>query len=299
MNLHVKADQRRSSTGLHINDVIRIFLFVLLSCSLLLGSYATATAQTPLYRQIVIATGSPFELGLVSEMGTVFGKENNCAVRYIKTPTGPGLDLGRNGLTHITMGHNHKATAEFVKEGHATRRVDLMHNYTVIIGPADDPAKISGLTDLQEAHKRIINAKARYLSRGDGGGMHLVELKIWKDLGYNPAGQPWYDVSKDFMLDSMLNSDKNGQYHMLDSTTWAMHKSKCKSSKLLVRGPPNEYEICLVNAEKHPNLKYNQDLAEKFYDFAISARGQKLIADFGVAKFGESLYYPDAITIAK
>ena len=275
-----------------------LLIAFLLVCSFFLASCAAPTTAAK-YRQIVIATGSPFELGLVPELGNVFAKENNCAVRYIKTPTGPGLDLGRNGLTHITMGHNRKATAEFVKEGYATKRIDLMHNFTVIIGPANDPAKIAGLTDLKEAHKRIYDAKAKYLSRGDGGGMHLVELKVWKDLGINPAGNDWYDVSKAFMLDSMLNSDKNGQYHMLDSTTWAMHKSKCKSSILLVKGPPNEYEMCLVNVKKNPNLKYNQDLAEKFYNFAVSPRGQKMIADFGVEKYGESLYYPDAIKSSK
>ena len=270
----------------------------LLFCSFFLSSCATPIAG-PKYSQIVIATGSPFELGLVTELGKAFEKENKCAVRYVKTPTGPGLDLGRNGLTHITMGHNRKATAEFVEEGHAARRIDLMHNYTIIIGPANDPAKIAGLTDLKEAHQRIRDAKSKYLSRGDGGGMHMVELKIWKDIGFNPADQDWYEVSKAFMLESMLNSDKNGQYHMLDSSTWAIHKSKCKNSKLLVKGPPNEYEMCLVNAEKHPNLRYNQDLAEKFYDFAISERGQKLISDFGMKKYGEPLYYPDAIKSSK
>ncbi len=243
----------------------------------------------------MIATGSPFELGLVSELGKIFEKEYECTVRYIKTPTGPGLELGRNGLTHITMGHNRKATAQFVKEGHAAKRIDLIHNYTVIIGPADDPAEIAGLNDLKEAHQRINNAKSKYLSRGDGGGMHLVELKVWQDLGINPSEQDWYDVSNTFMLESMSNSDKNGQYHMLDSSTWAMHKSKCKNSKLLVKGPPNEYEMCLVNAEKHPNLRYNQDLAENFFDFLVSDKGQQLIADYGMDTYGESLYYPDAI----
>lgn len=269
------------------------FIF-LLSCFFILVCYATAIAGTQ-FRQIVIATGSPFELGLVTELGKAFGKEHDCTVRYIKTPTGPGLDLGRNGLAHITMGHNHKATAKFVQEGYAARRVDLMHNYTVIIGPADDPAKIVGLTDLKEAHKRICDANSKYLSRGDGGGMNMLELKIWKDLGTDPACKDWYEVSNTFMLQGMLNSDKNGQYHMLDSSTWAMHKSKCKSSKLLVKGPPNEYEMCLVSAEKNPNLKYNQDLAEKFFDFAISEKGQKVISDFGVEEYGEALYYPDAI----
>jgi len=271
---------------------------IFLSCALSLFFYAPAVAN-PQYRQIVIATGSPFELGLVSEMGKVFGKEHNCTVRYIKTPTGPGLDLGRHGLAHITMGHNHKATAKFVQEGYAAKRVDLMHNYTIIIGPASDQAKIAGLTDLKEAHKRICNTNSRYLSRGDGGGMHMLELKIWKDLGSDPSGKEWYEVSNTFMLQGMLNSDRDGQYHMLDSSTWSMHKSKCKNSKLLVKGAPNEYEMCLVNAEKNPNLKYNYDLAEKFFEFAISEKGQKLIADFGVAKYGEALYFPDAIKGAK
>jgi tungstate transport system substrate-binding protein len=271
---------------------------IFLSCAIGLALYAPAMAQPP-YRQIVIATGSPFELGLVTEMGKVFGKENSCTVRYIKTPTGPGLDLGRHGLAHITMGHNHKATAKFVEEGYAAKRVDLMHNYTIIIGPASDPAKIAGLTDLKEAHKRILDTKSNYLSRGDGGGMHMLELKVWKDLGTDPSGNEWYEVSNTFMLQGMLNSDRDGQYHMLDSSTWSMHKSKCKNSKLLVKGAPNEYEMCLVSVEKNPNLKYNYDLAEKFFEFAISEKGQKLIADFGVAQYGEALYFPDAIKDAK
>jgi len=275
-------------------SLISFFLF----CSLTLICDVTAIAG-PQHRQIVIATGSPFELGLVTEMGKVFGKEHNCTVRYVKTPTGPGLDLGRHGLAHITMGHNRKATAKFVEEGYAAKRIDLMYNYTIIIGPADDPAKIAGLTDLKEAHKRIFDTKSKYLSRGDGGGMHILELKLWKDLGYDPAGREWYAVSNTFMLEGMLNSDRDRQYHMLDSSTWAMHKSKCKDSKLLVQGPLNEYEMCLVSAEKCPNLNYNYDLAQKFFQFAISEKGQKLIADFGVAKYGEALYFPCAIKRSK
>ena len=65
------------------------------------------------YRQIIVATGSPFELGLVDEPGNSFKKQFGCEVRCIKTPTGPGLELGRQGLTHITMGHHREATQKF------------------------------------------------------------------------------------------------------------------------------------------------------------------------------------------
>jgi tungstate transport system substrate-binding protein len=281
-----------------VNRVIRNrFSLIALPCVFIvlgvLAFYSPAFSQGP--KQIVIATGSPFELGLVDELAKAFQTKYGGIVRCIKTPTGPGLDLGRHGLTHITMGHAREATARFFAEGYAAKRVDLMHNFTVIVGPASDPAKIEGLTDIKEAQKRIYQAKAPYLSRGDGGGMNILEIKIWKDLNIDPKGQSWYQVSSKFMLDSLLDADKNGQYNMLDSSTWAIHKSKVKGLKLLVKGPPNEYEMCLVSTAKNPNLKYNQDLAEKFYEFVISNEGQRIIAEFGKQQYGESLYYPAVI----
>jgi tungstate transport system substrate-binding protein len=120
----------------------------------------------------------------------------------------------------------------------------------------------------------------------------LLEKKIWASLQLNYAGQPWYSVSKKFMLDSLIDADKNGQYHTLDSSTWVMHRSKVPNLKLMVLGPRNEYEICLINPEKHPNLKYNFEYAEKFYHFCLSAQGQKIIAEFGKDQYGEPIYFP-------
>ena len=271
------------------------WLCLIMSVLLIFPFSLTLAGDHAQYKQIIIATGSPFELGLITALGKAFEKEHECTVRCIKTPTDPGLELGKNGLTHITMGHDPKATEEFVKEGYAAKRTGLMHNYTIIIGPANDPAKIAGLTDIKEAHKRIAATGSKYLSRGDGGGMNLLEIRIWKELGVDPGNKGWYEVSKVFMLESMLNADKNGQYHMLDSSTWAMHKAKCKSSNLLVKGPANVYDMCLVSVEKHPNLKYNQELAQKFFDFLIKEKGQKIIATFGVKEYGEPIYYPDVI----
>jgi tungstate transport system substrate-binding protein len=244
------------------------------------------------YKQIVLATGSPFELGLVQALAKPFEMESGYTVRVIKTPTEPGFELGKNGFTHITMGHAREATAQLVREGFALKHSDLMYNLTVIVGPKDDPAKIEGLKDLTMAHKKIHEATAKYLARGDGGGMDLLEKKIWASLQLNYAGQPWYSMSKKFMLDSLIDADKNGQYHMLDSSTWVMHRSKVPNLKLMVLGPRNEYEICLINPEKHPNLRYNFEYADKFYHFCLGEGGQKIIAEFGRDQYGESIYFP-------
>jgi tungstate transport system substrate-binding protein len=103
------------------------FLVGILTALALLPSAANAQ-----YKQIIVATGSPFELGLVDALAKVFEKETGCIVRCIKTPTGPGLELGRQGLTHITMGHHPAATKKFVQDGFAAKRTDLMYNLTVI-----------------------------------------------------------------------------------------------------------------------------------------------------------------------
>jgi tungstate transport system substrate-binding protein len=60
----------------------------------------------------------------------------------------------------------------------------------------------------------------------------------------------------------------------------------------MVLGPKNEYEICLINPEKHPNLRYNFEYAEKFYHFCLSERGQNIVAEFGRDQYGESIYFP-------
>jgi tungstate transport system substrate-binding protein len=267
---------------------IAVFLGLLAALTLFPSS---VSAQ---YKQIIVATGSPFELGLIDALAKVFEKETGCIVRCIKTPTGPGLELGRHGLTHITMGHHPAATKKFVQDGYAARRTDLMYNLTVIVGPKEDPAKIRGISDLLEAHKRIATARAKYLSRADGGGMNILEMEIWKKLNLQPEGSDWYLVRRKFMLESLLDADRGLEYHMLDSSTWALHQSKIKNLEVLVKGPKNEYEMCLVSVEKHPNLKYNQGLANQFYEFLISDKGQQLIGNFGMKEYGEPIYYPFA-----
>ena len=271
--------------GVFVHERLILFFLVV---GLLPGSLCLAGE----YRQIVLATGSPFELGLVQAIARPFEKETGCTVRVIKTPTEPGLELGKNGFTHITMGHARDATAQLVQEGFALKHSDLMYNITYIVGPKDDPARIGGMNDLTRAHKKVYEARAKYLARGDGGGMDLLEKRIWGSLQFNPAGQPWYTVSKKFMLDSLMDADRNGQYHMLDSSTWVMHRSKVPNLKLMVVGPRNEYEICLIDPKKLPNLKYNSEYAERFYEFCLGGRGQNIIAEFGKDQYGESIYFP-------
>jgi len=78
----------------------RILVF-LAFCLAVAVPFSVAADQ---FKQIIVATGSPFELGLVAALAKAFEMETGCTVRCLKTPTGPGLELGRNGFAMSPWG---------------------------------------------------------------------------------------------------------------------------------------------------------------------------------------------------
>lgn len=61
---------------------------------------------------------------------------------------------------------------------------------------------------------------------------------------------------------------------------------------VLFEGDPllkNRYAVIVVNSEKHPHL--NAAAAKQFADFLTSPPARKLIAEFGVDRYGEALFF--------
>ena len=58
------------------------------------------------------------------------------------------------------------------------------------------------------------------------------------------------------------------------------------------RGHRRCYHVITVNPEKWQNV--NLDGAQAFADFVTSPEGQNLIGEFGVDKYGQPLFIPDA-----
>ena len=244
-------------------------------------------------KTLKLATGSPYELGLIDAIAEPFEAKYNCEVEVIKASTGQGLELGKQGKVDVTLGHAKEALDTYIGEGYGVDRHAVMHNYFVIMGPKDDPAGIRDISDLTEAHKLIANTDSLYLSRGDEGGMHQREKAIWTEVGIDPAKEDWYLVSNDFMMASLRMANDRGAYHMADSSTCTVMKDELSSLDTIVVGYPNSYEATVVNPEKYSHVTYG--LANNFVEYIISSEGQTIIADFGKEEFGEPLYYPDAI----
>jgi len=55
----------------------------------------------------------------------------------------------------------------------------------------------------------------------------------------------------------------------------------------------NVYHVYSVSPKKHPSIKSAE--ARAFIDLLVSAPIQQLIGAFGRDKYGESLFFPDAV----
>jgi tungstate transport system substrate-binding protein len=235
-----------------------------------------------------VATGSPGELGLLKALAEAFGKGDDATLCWTKAGTGEALALLKEKKVDMIMVHAPAQEKAALQEGWAIKRVLIGSNEFYIVGPPDDPAGIAKAKSAAEAYKRIAEARAKFVSRGDNSGTHKKEMDIWKKAGLTPSGD-WYSVTKDFMTATMRKANDVKGYFMTDSSTWVAEKKNLPNLTVLFRGDPaliNTYHtLCQPEGATR-----GQTTAARFIDFVASAEGQKLIQDYGKDRYGEALY---------
>ncbi|MDP8248360.1 MAG: ABC transporter substrate-binding protein [Candidatus Tritonobacter lacicola] len=240
--------------------------------------------------EITIATGSPGALGLLKALAEPFCEENDCSINWVKKGSGASLDFMKSGKCDLVMVHAPEAEEKAIDEGRAAHRTLLGSNEFYIVGPKDDPAKIKDATTAKEAYAKIAKTKAKFFSRGDNSGTYKKEMKIWGFAGIKPSGN-WYISTNDFMTPTLLRADRENGYFMTDSSTYIAQKAHLKNIVPIFKGDPvlvNIYHSLIPKPEKY--TRRNEEPAKRFIDFVSSPRGQKIIEEFGLKKYGQSLY---------
>ncbi len=242
---------------------------------------------------ILATTTSTQDSGLLDELVPLFERETGFNVKTIAVGSGAALRLGREGEADAILAHSPEAEEDFVAAGHGINRRLVMHNDFVIVGPSRDPAGVRGLQDAPEALLRIAAAESLFLSRGDESGTHAKELETWRSAGIGPSGG-WYQETGTGMGRTLLvASDKQG-YTLSDRGTYLAQR-KNLDLDILVQDDPalfNVYHVMQVNPEKSGQI--NADAAAAFVLFMISPAAQEIIREFGLDRFGEPLFVPDA-----
>src|SRR5687767_11744401 len=115
----------------------------------------------------VASTTSTEQSGLFKHLLPIFEQRSGIAVRVVALGTGQALDLARRGDADVVLVHAKSAEEEFLREGYGVQRFLVMYNDFVMIGPKSDPAAIGGGADAPAALRKIKNASAPFVSRGD------------------------------------------------------------------------------------------------------------------------------------
>lgn len=305
-----------------INPIRRISISFIITC-LLLGvilagcapaatqpapadntsSQSTATPIIPGKARFKIATTtSLYDTGLWNYLEPNFEKKANVELDIVYAGTGVALEYGRRGDVDALVVHDPEAEAKFIAEGYGINKRSFAFNHFLIAGPASDPAGIKGLLP-EQAFKKIYEAgiadaaKVKFVSRGDNSGTHSKEKLIWKTAGLNYAdvqnSGPWYIEAGKGMGPCLLMASEEGAYVLADISTFLAFKGKVNVVPLVEQGELflNVYDVIEINPEKIKTAKM-LPTAKAFSNWLMSDEVQDLIAKYGVAEYGRSLFNP-------
>jgi len=241
---------------------------------------------------ILATTTSTQDSGLLDELVPAFEADSGYTVKTVAVGTGQALELGEKGEADVLLVHAPTSEDELVATGTTGRRLLVMHNDFLLVGPAADPAGVQGQA-AAAALAAIAEAGAPFVSRGDDSGTHKLELALWTQAGVEPDGG-WYEESGQGMGATLQIADQKAAYTLVDRATYLASESRA-SSPILVEGDAsllNVYHV--IEMTTRAGDRVNEDGARAFADFVVSAEAQALIGAFGVEEFGQQLFVPDA-----
>jgi len=270
-----------------IFSLLGLIVLGLIGCT----NQSNASPDTP---EIILATTtSTYDSGLLDELIPEFEAQSGYLVKIVSVGTGKALSMGEDGNADVLLVHAPTAEREFMVNGFGSERFLVMHNDFVIVGPSADPAEIKGMDAPSDVVSKIADLQALFVSRGDDSGTHKKERSYWAETGSTPKGE-WYLESGQGMGATLQIASEKGAYTLTDRATFLSLKDTL-SLEIMIEGNSsllNIYHVMIVNPERWPGI--NLEGARALAEFIISPAGQSIIESFGIEKYGQPLFFPDA-----
>jgi tungstate transport system substrate-binding protein len=253
------------------------------------------TAMTPVSaseRFITLAsTTSTDNSGLFGHLLPIFTADTNVEVRVVAHGTGQAIRLAQNGDADVLLVHHRPSEEKFITDGYGIERRSVMYNDFIIVGPREDPARITGLRNASEALSAIARTHSLFISRGDDSGTHKTELRIWQTAGVDVSAVSgsWYRDAGSGMGATLNIVAAISAYTLSDRATWIAFRNKGNLVVVVEKDPRlfNQYGVITVNQQRHPHVKSPD--AQRFVEWLTSAKGQAAINAFTVD--GQQLFF--------
>lgn len=263
----------------------------LMACSQPAVTVAPKAAVTDV---ILASTTSTQDSGLFDVLIPAFEKDNpSFKMKVVAVGSGAALTMGEKKDADVLLVHSPAAELKFVAAGSGTDRKPVMYNDFLLVGPTSDPAKVKDTTSAVAAFAKIAKAKAIFVTRADNSGTYTKELSIWASGTVQPTSSvdPWYLSTGAAMGVSIGIANEKLGYILVDRATWLTNKDKNPGLAVMVEGDKklfNPYHVILIPGAR------NLAGAKAFEDWIVGPAGQKVIGEFGVSKYGQQIFVPNA-----
>lgn len=290
--------------------------FLIILCALVLGGefFAGCTTTTPSQatpaptqtvekqKVLLATTTSLYDTGLLDYLEPIFEEKYNVDMLITSQGTGKAIEIATRGDCDILAVHSPSQEKAFVDAGHGINQRCFAYNYFIIVGPANDPAGIRGMTP-GDAFKKLMDlgkaetSGATFVSRGDNSGTHSAEKNIWKSAGYNytvdvQKSGNWYIEAGKGMGESLQLASEKQAYILTDEGTYLAYKGRLDLVPIIEQGDIllNRYSVITVYTPTQPAEKIT--MANNFVNFLTSSEIQAAIGEFGKDKYGKNLFTP-------
>ena len=262
----------------------------------LLWTHVYVSASTAPRPSIILATTtSTQDSGLLDELVPRFERESGIDVRVIAVGTGAALRMARSGDADVVLVHAPASEQQFVTSGDLIDGRVVMHNDFILVGPVVDPAGVGQECTIAGAMRAIAD-RGIFVSRGDQSGTHIQELALWAAAGVDPRALPRREETGQGMGATLSVADQKRAYTLTDRGTYLAQRHRLGLA--IVRqgdsGLRNVYHVYAVNPAKHSRAQAAS--ARRFIAFLVSVPVQEAIAAFRRDQYGESLFFPDAVS---
>lgn len=233
---------------------------------------------------IIQSTTSTRDSGVYEYLLPNYPDYENVTIKTIAVGTGQAIANAYNCDADLLIVHDYDKEAKFMSSGYGDRRVNLMYNDFVVVGPMSDPAKVADKKNIDDIFQNLYKNKSFFISRSDSSGTHFAEMSIWRRINIDPrpGSSVWYFETGQGMGPSLNVAISLNAYILTDRSTWIKFGNK-SLHKILYNNPEelkNQYGMIIINPDKCPNTNYKESL--KLFRWLSSSDAKKLINSYKI-----------------